>query len=81
MFILRRMITKLFQVLSNTPIRGVHGSGRVRFVPNLDPTRIIRVEENVAQSQPGEVVGFFSLGLISFESRQVGIGFITGEEI
>ena len=22
-------------------VRGVHGSGRVGFVPNLDPTRII----------------------------------------
>ena len=28
--------------------KGVHGSSRVGFVPNLDPTRLIRVEENMA---------------------------------
>ena len=82
------MITKLFQVLSNTPIRGVHRSGRVEFVPNPDSTQIIRVEENMAQNQPGEVVGFFGLGLVGFGFRWVGfgfrwvgIGFITEEEI
>ena len=54
--------------------RGVHGSSWVEFVPNTDPTQIIRVEENVARNQPGEVVGFLGLGL-------VGFGFITREEI
>ena len=36
-FILRRMITKLFQVLSNTPIRGIHGLGRVCAQPGPYP--------------------------------------------
>ena len=61
--------------------RGVHGSSWVGFVPNTDPTQIIRVEENVARNQPEEVVGFFGLGLVDFESHRVGFEFITREEI
>ena len=33
--------------------RGVYGSGRVEFVPNLDPTRASRVDENMTRNQPG----------------------------
>ena len=61
--------------------RGVHGSSWVRFVPNTDPTQTIRVEENVARNQPGEVVGFFGSGLVGFGSQRVGFEFITREEI
>ena len=61
--------------------RGVHGSSWVGFVPNTDPTQIIRVEENVARNQPGEVVGFFGSGLVGFGSQRVGFEFITREEI
>ena len=61
--------------------RGVHRSSWVRFVPNTDPTQIIRVEENVARNQPGEVVGFLGSGLVGFGSHWVGFGFITREEI
>ena len=61
--------------------RGVHGSSWVEFVPNTDPTQIIRVEENVARNQPGEVVGFLGSGLVGFGSHWVGFGFITREEI
>ena len=61
--------------------RGVHGSSWVGFVPNTDPTQIIRVEENVARNQPGEVVGFFGSSLVGFGSHRVGFGFITKEEI
>ena len=61
--------------------RGVHRSSWVRFVPNTDPTQIIRVEENVARNQPGEVVGFFGSGLVGFGSQRVGFEFITREEI
>ena len=61
--------------------RGVHGSSWVEFVPNTDPTQIIRVEENVARNQPGEVVGFFGSGLVGFGSQRVGFEFITREEI
>ena len=39
-------------------------TGRIEFVPNLNPTRIIRVEGNVARNQPGEVVRFFVSGLV-----------------
>ena len=42
--------------------------GRIEFVPNLNPTRIIRVEENVARNQPGEVVRFFVSGLVGLIS-------------
>ena len=56
-------------------------TGWVGFVPNPDPTQIIRVEENMAQNRLREVVRFFGLGLVGFGSCRVGIGFITGEEI
>ena len=48
-------------------IRGVHGSGQLGFVPNPDPTRIIRVEENMARNRPGDMVGFFDSGLVGFK--------------
>ena len=39
-------------------------TGRIEFVSNLNPTRIIRVEGNVARNQPGEVVRFFVSSLV-----------------
>ena len=44
--------------------RGVHGLGWVGFVPNPEPTRMIRVEENVARNRPREVARFFGSGLV-----------------
>ena len=56
-------------------IRGVHGSGGVRFVPNPDSTRMRRVDEKLTRNRPGDLVGFFGLGLIGFGVIQVGLGF------
>ena len=62
-------------------IRGVHGSGRVGFVPNPDSTRMWRVNKKLTRNWPGDLVGFFGLGLVGFGLIQVGFGFITGDEI
>ena len=53
--------------------RGVHGSGRVGFVPNPDSTRMWRVNKKLTRNRPGDLVGFFGSGL-------VGFGFITGDK-
>ena len=55
-------------------IRGVHGSGRVEFVPNPDSTRMWGVNKKLTRNRPEDLVGFFGSGL-------VGFGFITGDEI
>ena len=61
--------------------RGVHGSGRVGFVPNSDSTRMGQVNKKLTRNRPGDLVGFFGLGLVGFGLIRVGFGFITGNEI
>ena len=48
------------------------GCPRVGFVPNLDPTRIIWVEKNMARNRPGDLVRFFSSSLVGFGLYRFG---------
>ena len=55
--------------------RGVHGSDRVGFVPNLDPTRNFLVGKNRTRNRPGMLVGSAGLGHVGFSGSPVGFGF------
>ena len=61
--------------------RGVHGLGRVGFVPNPNSTRMGRVNKKLTRNRPGDLVGFFGSGLVGFGLIWVGFGFITRNEI
>ena len=52
--------------------RAVHESGRVGFVPNLNSTRMRRVDKNLTRNRPGDPVRFFGSGLVSFGLTRVG---------
>ena len=56
-------------------IRGVHGSGRVRFVPDPEPTRIFRMGENQNRNRPILMVGLSGSGPSVFGFVLVGFGF------
>ena len=58
--------------------RGVHRSGRVGFVPNPNPTRIIQVEENMTRNQPKWSGQIFRFGSCRFRVVSVWVsGFIA----
>jgi len=54
-------------------VRAVHGSVRVRFVPNPEPTRPDRVSKTWTRSRPAEGSG--SGGRMSSGSSRVLVGF------
>ena len=55
--------------------RGVHGSGRVGFVPDPEPTRIFRVGKIRNRNRPVLMVGSFGSGSSGFGLCRFSFGF------
>ena len=55
--------------------KGVHGSGRVGFVPDLDPNLHFRVSQNRTRNRPEMLVGSAGSGRVRFSGSLVGFGF------
>ena len=55
--------------------RGVHGSGRVRFVPNPDSTRSGRVEENQTRNRPP-----ITTGRVGSDYKKRSVGSVETDE-